>query len=88
MFTFHFISKQVKIKSGKTPRGKKLPRYKIFEKNFHFDESTVPLKRLIGFECQYCFLTSAVSYVSTIFFDKGFLFNLVLFFKVNITFLI
>ena len=41
MFTFNFVSKQVKIESEETPRDKKLPRYEVSENNFHFDESTV-----------------------------------------------
>ena len=42
MFTVNFISKEVKIESGKTPLGEKSPRYKVFENNFCFDDYTVP----------------------------------------------
>ena len=40
VYTFSFINKQVKIETGETPRGEKLPRYEISE-SFCFDESTV-----------------------------------------------
>ena len=33
MFPFNFISKQVKIESGKIPRGEESPRYKVSGKN-------------------------------------------------------
>ena len=40
VYTFSFINKRVKIETGETPRGEKLPRYEISE-SFCFDESTV-----------------------------------------------
>ena len=42
VFTVNFISKKVKIESGKTPLGQKSPRWKVFENNFCFDDCTVP----------------------------------------------
>ena len=39
--TFIFISKQAKIGSGKTARGKESCRYEVSENNFRFDESAV-----------------------------------------------
>ena len=42
VFTVNFISKEVKIESGKTPFGQKSPRCKVFENNFCFDDCTVP----------------------------------------------
>ena len=42
LFTFNFIGNQVKIESGKTPRGEKSPRYEVSENYFRFDESSIP----------------------------------------------
>ena len=58
VFTFNFISKSVKIKSWKILRGEKLLRYEGSEKNFLFDETTIPKKHPINFKCQYRYLTS------------------------------
>ena len=39
--TLNFISKQVKIDSGKTLRGVESPRYEVSENNFRFDGSSI-----------------------------------------------
>ena len=39
--TFIFISKQAKIVSRKTPRGKESRRYEVSESNLRFDESAI-----------------------------------------------
>ena len=76
VFTFNFISKQIKIEIKKTPCGEKSPRCKVSKKNFRFDESTVPKMRPLGFKCQYNFLTRiVVSELSIIFFDEVLLFT-------------
>ena len=63
VFTFNFISKQVKTESGKITRGEKSPRSEISENNFRFDGSTVLLKRHVNFKCQYRFLNSVVGFL-------------------------
>ena len=39
LITFNFTSKQVKIESGKTPRGEKWSRYEVSEINVRFERN-------------------------------------------------
>ena len=41
------VSKQAKIKSGKTLSDKESPKYEVSENNFHFDKSTTHKSALL-----------------------------------------
>ena len=46
-FVSRQIRKQAKIESRKTPSDEELPRFKVSEKNFRFDESTINKSTLL-----------------------------------------
>ena len=93
VFTFNFISKQVKIESGKTQRGERSRRYEVSENNFRFDESISHKSGLLVLNVNIVFLTSVVvSWPSVVFFwwsitfELNIIFLIIIFFNVVLFF--